>query len=177
MMDKPVIKNILEALLMSSDDPLTLSTMMGVFEDWEKPSVDMVKRCLDELAADYSERSIELKLLSSGYRFQTRQKYSAWISRLLGEKPVKYSSALLEVLAIIAYRQPVTRADIEAIRGVSSSSSIFKTMLERDWIRIDGHRDVPGKPAVFVTTKAFLDYFNLLTIDELPQLGVLPNDK
>lgn len=176
-MDKSELKNILEALLMSSDDSLTVDAMLGTFEPFQKPSVDVVKHCLRELTADYSDRGIELKLLANGYRFQTQQKYGAWIARLLGEKPVKYSSALLEVLAIIAYRQPVTRADIESIRGVSSSSSLFKTMLERNWIRTAGHRDVPGKPAVYVTTKDFLDYFNLLSLDELPQLGVLPNDK
>lgn len=155
---------------MSAAEPLSLEQIQSVFEEWERPSRDSLKLTLDELAADYENRGIELKNLASGYTLQTRVRYSPWVSRLYAEKPAKYSRALLETLAIIAYRQPVTRADIEDIRGVAVSSPMLKTLIEREWIRIAGHRDVPGKPAVYVTTKTFLDYFNLTSLNELPDL-------
>lgn len=161
---------ILEALLMSSEEPLTLIQLSNAFEDWQKPNTTLLKKLLDQLAEEYSHRAIELVQLAGGYCIQTRAKYSAWISRLQADKPPKYSQALLETLAIIAYRQPVTRADIEAIRGVSISTSILKTLNERDWIKVAGYRDVPGKPAVYATTNHFLNYFNLTSIDQLPPL-------
>ena len=131
---------------------------------------ETLKAALTALATDYEHRAVELKCLASGYCFQTKSKYKEWITRLLVEKPTKYSRALLETLAIIAYKQPVTRADIEEIRGVAVSSPIIKTLLEREWIRIAGYKDLPGKPAVYVTAKAFLNYFNLKSLDELPEL-------
>jgi segregation and condensation protein B len=164
------LKKIIEALLMHANEPLSLSQMQAVFGSEEQPSVTLLQAILLELAKDYEDRAIELKLVASGYRFQTKLKYADWISRLQVEKSAKYSRAFLETLAIIAYKQPVTRADIEDWRGVSVSSSIIKTLLEREWIRIAGHRDVPGKPAVYVTTKLFLDYFNLQRLEELPAL-------
>ena len=169
-MDETDLKYLLEALLMSSDTPLSIEQLSSVFDEWQKPERAAILRALDALAADYQQRAIELKCVASGYCIQTREKFGVWISRLQADKPGKYSRALLETLAIIAYRQPVTRADIEDIRGVSVSSPMLKTLMERDWIKIAGHRDVPGKPAVYVTTKAFLDYFNLSSIEQLPPL-------
>ncbi|KTD09535.1 SMC-Scp complex subunit ScpB [Legionella jamestowniensis] len=169
-MNNDELKRIVEALLMHSNEPLSLEKLQAVFDEWEKPSIDQLKTALSELGNDYENSAIELKLLASGYCLQTKPKYSTWISRLYTEKPAKYSRALLETLAIIAYRQPVTRADIEDIRGVAVSSSILKTMIEREWIRVAGYRDVPGKPAVYVTTKTFLNYFNLQSLNELPSL-------
>lgn len=169
-MDEKELKNILEALLMSSGEPLSVDKMLTAFEDWEKPSPELIKNALQTLADEYQTRGIELKNLASGYCLQTKAQYSAWIARLFTEKPAKYSTALLEVLAIIAYKQPVTRADIEEIRGIAVSSSMLKTLFERQWIHIVGHRDVPGKPAMYTTTKAFLDYFNLASLSELPPL-------
>lgn len=169
MFDKD-LKLILEAILMNAHEPLSIEQLESVFEDWQKPKREQITAALKELAKDYESRAIELKLLASGYCLQTKMDYSPWISRLHAEKPIKYSRALLETLAIIAYQQPVTRADIEDIRGVAVSSPILKTLVEREWIRVAGHRDVPGKPAVYVTTKSFLDYFNLTSINELPPL-------
>ncbi|CDZ79198.1 hypothetical protein BN59_03516 [Legionella massiliensis] len=169
-MNNSELKLVLEALLMNSTDPLSLDQLEAIFEEWQKPQREQLRAALKELAEDYEDRAIELKLLASGYCIQTRVKYSPWISRLYAERPMKYSRALLETLAIIAYQQPVTRADIEDIRGVAVSSSILKTLVEREWVRIAGHRDIPGKPAVYVTTKTFLDYFNLTSINDLPAL-------
>lgn len=163
---------------MSSDVPLSLDAISEVFDEWDKPSKTSFEESLAILAERYSNSGIELKLLASGYAFQTRATYSTWVTRLLSDKPAKYSAALLETLAIIAYRQPVTRADIEDIRGVASSSHIMKTLIERGWIRVAGHRDVPGKPAVYTTTKGFLDYFNLTGLNDLPELqSVLNNEQ
>lgn len=172
-MDEQQYKRIIEALLMSSDKALSLEQIQGVFDDWQKPERELLRDLLNDLAKDYQHSSIELIQTASGYCFQTKQQYSEWISRLNAEKPARYTKALLETLAIIAYRQPVSRADIEDIRGVAVSTSILKTLLERDWIRIAGHRDVPGKPAVYATTRAFLDYFSLKSIEQLPVLPVI----
>ena len=168
-MDDTELKLIVEALLMSHGEPLTMEKMMTIFEESQKPSLQQLHRVILALTKDYETRAIELKCLAGGYCLQTKKHYSTWIARLMVEKPAKYSGAFLEVLAIIAYRQPVTRADIEEIRGVAVSSPMLKTLLEREWIHIAGHRDVPGKPAVYVTTKAFLDYFNLASLNDLPQ--------
>lgn len=154
---------------MNASQPLSIEQMEAVFEDWQRPCREELKEVLSELAKDYENRAIELKLLASGYCLQTKAEFSPWISRLNAEKPSKYSRALLETLAIIAYQQPVTRADIEDIRGVSVNSAILKSLMEREWIKIAGHRDVPGKPAVYATTKTFLDYFNLTSLNELPE--------
>lgn len=171
-MDDIELKLVVEALLMSSGEPLSVEKILAIFDDWQRPSREKLKGVLAVLAKDYDTRAIELKCLAGGYCLQTKEQYSTWIARLLAEKPAKYSSAFLEVLAIIAYRQPVTRADIEEIRGVAVSSPMLKTLLEREWIHIAGHRDVPGKPAVYTTTKAFLDYFNLAGLNDLPPLGI-----
>jgi len=172
-MDEERYKRIIEALLMSREKALSLEQMLEVFDEWQKPERDLLRKILDELAVDYQHSAIELIQTAAGYQFQTKKEYSEWISRLQAEKPARYTRALLETLAIVAYRQPVSRADIEDIRGVAVSTSILKTLLERDWIRIAGHRDVPGKPAVYVTTKAFLDYFSLRSIEQLPSLPVI----
>lgn len=161
---------ILEALLLSSDVPLSLEKMQAVFEEGQRPTTETLKKVLDQLRATYVARSFELVEVASGYRVQTKAEYAPWIACLHTEKPAKYSRALLETLAIIAYKQPVTRADIEEIRGVAVSSQMIKTLMEREWIRIAGYKEVAGKPAVFVTAKAFLNYFNMASLKELPTL-------
>lgn len=169
-MDDNELKNILEVLLMSSSEPLSLEQMVLVFDDWQKPAAEDIYATLSLLKLEYAQRPYELIEVASGFLIQTKSQYSQWISRLQIEKPAKYSRALLETLAIIAYKQPVTRGDIEEIRGVAVNSQIMKTLLEREWIRIAGHKDVPGKPAVYTTTKDFLNYFNLHHLNELPSL-------
>lgn len=169
-MEQDRLKYILEALLVSATAPLTLEALASAFESWELPSALQLQEALDELSCDYAPRAIELKLLASGYRLQTKPSYSPWISRLLLEKPTKYSRAFLETLAIIAYKQPVTRADIEDIRGVTVSSHFLKNLLELEWIKVAGHRDVPGKPVLYTTTKTFLDDFNLKSLCDLPEI-------
>jgi segregation and condensation protein B len=166
------IKLIVEALLVSSDTPLSLERLQDVFSDNQKPTREQLRAALNALVVDYEYRAFELKEVASGFCLQTKVHYAPWIALLNKERPSKYSHAFLETLAVIAYRQPVTRADIEAVRGVSINSGVIKTLLEREWIKVAGHRDVPGKPAVYVTTKGFLDYFNLKNIEELP--NVLP---
>lgn len=163
-------KKAIEALLMASDEPLPIEKLAAVFQPDIELSMEEIKMIIESLKEDYQERGIELKQLASGYTFQTHQDYACWVSRLWQEKPPRYSRALLETLAIIAYRQPVTRPEIEAIRGVAVSANIMKTLLEREWIRVMGYRDVPGKPSVYGTTKYFLDYFNLDTLEDLPKL-------
>lgn len=170
------LKNIIEALLMSSGEPLTLNRMLAIFDDWQKPTTEQLKSIINELDVEYQSKGIELKLLASGYVLQTKKSLSHWVSRLMPEKATKYSSAFLEVLAIIAYKQPVTRAEIEEIRGVAVSSAMLKTLIEHEWISIAGNRDVIGKPAVYITTKEFLDHFNLASISDLPPLRVLINE-
>lgn len=162
---------ILEALLFSAGRPLTEQNLLQLFTDEERPSLGELRAGLQELQNIYADRGIELVSLASGYQFQSRVVFAEWIRRLWEEKPAKYSRALLETLALIAYRQPITRGEIEEIRGVSISTSIFKTLLEdRGWIRVVGHRDVPGRPALYATTKLFLDYFGLNSLDQLPPL-------
>lgn len=170
-MSTPPLKIILEALLVSQDEPLSIKQLISAFPDDIKPSSDAVKKALKDLENDYQVRAIELKKLASGYCLQTRSEFALWVNHLKIEKPTRYSRAFLETLSIIAYRQPVTRADIENIRGVGVSSSILKTLLERNWVRIQGYKDVPGKPALYVTTPYFLDYFNLISLASLPPLS------
>lgn len=167
-MDDQQFKGIFEALLLSAGRPLTIEQLLSVFNEWENPGLERTRALLDDLAREYTERAMELVELANGFCLQTKAKYGPWISRMQAEKPARYSRALLETLAIIAYKQPVTRADIEDIRGVAVSTPMLKTLMEREWIKVAGHRDVPGKPAVYVTTKTFLDYFNLATIEQLP---------
>ena len=165
------LKNILEALLLASGEPLTMATLASVFSDEERPTNSEIGKALLELEGDYAERGLELKEVASGFRLQVRQEVHPWVSRLWEERPQRYSRALLETLALIAYRQPITRGDIEEVRGVSVRSSIIRTLQEREWIRVVGHRDVPGKPALFGTTRVFLDYFNIKSLDDLPSLA------
>lgn len=164
------LKNIIEAILLSSHDPVSIAKMQEVFEESQRPAINEVTEILKDLKTDYAARAFELVEVASGYKVQTKAEYSFWVSRMQIEKPAKYSRALLETLAIIAYKQPVTRADIEELRGVAVNSQIMKTLMEREWIRIAGHKDVPGKPAVYTTTKEFLNYFNLHYLNELPSL-------
>lgn len=165
------IKNIIEAALMAAGQPLSIDRLLSLFLDDQQPSRDEIKDALTSLEAECESRGVELKRVSSGYRYQAKQDYAEWVGRLWEEKPPRYSRALLETLSLIAYRQPITRGDIEDVRGVTVSSNIIKTLVERDWIKVVGHRDVPGKPAMYATTKQFLDYFNLKSLSELPTLA------
>lgn len=164
------IKQIVEAVLFASGKPMTIRQVQQVFPELERPDTLAIQNAIDEIIQDYSLRPVELKQVASGYRFQVKQQMSPWVARLFEEKPPKYSRALLETLAIIAYRQPVTRGDIEDIRGVSVSTNIIRTLLEREWIRVVAHKEVPGRPAIYGTTKQFLDYFNKSSLSELPTL-------
>ena len=172
-MEQQKIKSILEAVIMASLHPITLEGLTAVFAPDQCPETAELKQALEELTEDYASRAVELKLVATGYRFQARQDYAEWVARLWEEKAPRYSRALLETLVLIAYRQPITRAEIEDIRGVAVSTSIIKTLLEREWIREMGHRDVPGRPAIFGTTKQFLDYFNLKSLQDLPTLQAI----
>jgi segregation and condensation protein B len=164
------LKQILEAAMMAAARPLGLQEFANLFDEAERPTQEEMEQVLVEIQNDFEHRPLELKRVASGYRFQVRESFSPWVSRLFEERPGRYSRAFLETLAIIAYRQPATRGEIEDIRGVAVSSNIIKTMLERDWIQIVGHKDVPGRPALFATTRHFLDYFNLTSLSELPPL-------
>jgi len=164
------IKQIVEAILFAAKRPMTCKQIQQVFPELEQPEMEDVQAALAAIAKDYNTRPVELKQVASGYRFQVKPELSRWVSRLFEEKPPKYSRALLETLAIIAYRQPVTRGDIEDIRGVSVSSSIIQTLLEREWVKVIGHKEVPGRPALLGTTRQFLDYFNITTLNDLPTL-------
>jgi segregation and condensation protein B len=163
-------KRIVEAILFAAKRPMTAKQVQQVFPELEQPELQAIQLAIEAITEDYSNRPIELKQVASGYRFQVKQDLSRWVSRLFEEKPPKYSRALLETLAIIAYRQPVTRGDIEDIRGVSVSSSIIQTLLEREWVRLVAHKEVPGRPGLYGTTKQFLDYFNITSLNELPTL-------
>jgi segregation and condensation protein B len=164
------IKPIVEAVLFAAQHPMTVKQVQQIFPEQEQPDIFQIQAAIDGIIDDYRLRPIELKQVASGYRFQIKPELACWVARLFEEKPPKYSRALLETLAIIAYRQPVTRGDIEDIRGVSVSSSIIQTLLEREWIRVVAHKEVPGRPGLYGTTKQFLDYFNLTTVNELPTL-------
>lgn len=170
MKDLEKIRQIVEGLLLTAGKPLTLDKIAEIFTKEELPEREVLKTALEEIEKSCEGRGFELKKVASGYRLQVRQELSDWIGRLWEEKPQRYSRALLETLAIIAYRQPITRGDIEKIRGVAVSSSIVRTLLERDWVRVVGHRDVPGRPAMYASTREFLDYFNLQNLNELPAL-------
>ncbi len=164
------IKRVVEAILFAANRPMTCKQVQQVFPEIEQPEIEEIQAACEAIQEDYRFRPVELKQVASGYRFQVRQELSRWISRLFEEKPPKYSRALLETLAIIAYRQPATRGDIEDIRGVGVSSGIIHTLLEREWIRVVAHKEVPGRPALYGTTKQFLDYFNITSLNELPTL-------
>jgi segregation and condensation protein B len=163
-------KRIVEAILFVADKPMTAKQIQNLYPELEKPELKTINIAIESIISDYNHRPIGLKHLASGYRFQVKEGFSYWISRLFEERPPRYSRALLETIAIIAYRQPVTRGDIEDIRGVSVSSSIIRTLLEREWVRIIAYKEVPGRPALYGTTKQFLDYFNLSSLETLPTL-------
>jgi segregation and condensation protein B len=167
------LQRVVEAILLAAGRPLSLDQLLALFTDEERPERGELRGALETLADEYAGRGIELIEVGSGYRIQIRQEMQPWVSRLWEEKPARYSRALLETLALIAYRQPITRGDIEDVRGVTVSTSIMKTLLERDWIRVVGHREVPGRPAMYGTTKQFLDYFNLKNLEQLPTLAEL----
>jgi len=165
------LKRIIEAALLASAHPLSLPQISGLFDEFSMPSHDALAKAVEELQADSLERGIELVEVASGFRYQVRQDVHPFVSRLWTERQTRYSRALLETLSLIAYRQPITRAEIEQIRGVAVSTHIVRTLEERDWVRVVGYRDLPGKPALFGTTKQFLDYFSLKSLDELPPLS------
>lgn len=167
------LKNIIEAALLVAGQPLTVDKMLMMFPSDSQPAREDIRAAIDQLEAEYDNRVVELKQIDRAWRFQTRDKYASWITRLAEERPVRYSRALLETLAIVAYRQPVTRGDIEEIRGVSVSTDIIKTLTGREWIRQVGIRNVPGRPALYGTTREFLEHFNLKSLEELPPLSAL----
>ncbi|MEM9743224.1 MAG: SMC-Scp complex subunit ScpB [Pseudomonadota bacterium] len=175
-LEEAVVTQIIEAALQAASEPLTVDRCLKLFRRGELPisgsetQRELIKRLLDALVETFDGRGVELKRVASGYRLQVRQELSPWVSRLWEEKPPRYSRALLETLSLIAYRQPVTRGDIEQVRGVAVSSNIVRTLEERGWIKEVGHREVPGRPVLYGTTKAFLDYFNLKSLSELPPL-------
>ena len=170
-MNSEMLRKIIEGAIMAAGKPIDIVRLEALFEESECPPRDQIRAAIEEIQADCEERGFELVQVASGYRFQVRQQLSDWVNRLWEEKPKRYSRAMLETLALIAYRQPLTRGDIEAVRGVAVSSDIIKSLQERDWVRIVGHRDVPGRPALYATTKQFLDYFNIKSLEYLPTLG------
>ena len=172
-METKQIARIVEAALLAADDPVSIDRLIKLFAPGELPDTSArgaVRAALEEIGQSTAERGFELVRVASGFRFQVRQQFSPWVSRLYEERPPRYSRALFETLALIVYRQPVTRGDIEQIRGVSVSQSIMRTLLERGWIRVVGERETPGRPALYGTTRAFLDYFNLKSLDDLPPM-------
>jgi segregation and condensation protein B len=172
-MNDQYVKNVVEAALLAAGRPLTMDELVGVFDERDGSNADEVRAALAALTADYATRGLELLEVASGYRIQIRASVAEPVSRLWQERPAKYSRALLETLALVAYRQPITRGEIEQIRGVAVNPNIIKTLLERAWIRVVGHRDVPGKPELLGTTRDFLDYFSLRKLDDLPTLAQL----
>jgi len=168
------IKNIVEAALLAAGQNLSIDRLLGLFADEAvPPGREQIREALNRLAQEYEGRGVELRETGSGFRLQVRREMAPWIGKLWEERPQRYSRALLETLAIIAYRQPITRGEIEEIRGVAVSSNIIRTLLEREWIRVVGHRDVPGRPGLYATTRRFLDHFNLKSLNELPTLAEL----
>ena len=171
MSDGTSLKTIVEAALLAAGRPLELDALAAVFDEAAQPDHAALRAALAELEQDYAGRGIEVREVGSGWRIQVRASYAPWVSRLWEEKPGRYSRALMETLAIIAYRQPITRGEIEDIRGVQVSTNIVKTLLEREWVRVVGQRDVPGRPSLYATTRQFLDYFGLRSLDDLPPLA------
>jgi segregation and condensation protein B len=165
------VKMVVEGLLLASGRPLTIANIANVFEEKERPDSKELRSIMEVISEECNDRGFELKEVASGYRFQVKQELSEWIGKLWEEKPPRYTRALLEILSLIAYKQPITRGDIEEVRGVSVSPNIIRTLIDREWVRVVGHRDVPGRPAMFATTKQFLDYFNLKSLQDLPPLS------
>jgi segregation and condensation protein B len=172
-MEESNLKNIVEAALLAAGRPLDVEQIRSLFEEFERPTAADVRRALDLLAGDYDGRALQLVEVASGWRVQVRRELSETVSRLWQERPARYSRALLETLALIAYRQPITRAEIEDVRGVAVNPNIIRTLSERGWIRVVGHREVPGRPELLGTTRDFLDYFGLKSLDQLPTLAEL----
>ncbi len=172
-LEPTLVRRIIEAALLGAQRPLSLAQMMELFPEDAPAPAGLVERAIEDLRADCAERGIELVEVASGFRYQVRADMQPWVSRLWAERQVKYTRATLETLALIAYRQPITRGEIEQVRGVAINSNMIKTLEEREWIRVVGHRDVPGKPALFGTTRIFLDYFGLKSLDQLPPLAEL----
>lgn len=170
-MSETGLVQVIEGALLAAGKPMTVAQIAALFEEHEKPENTAIREALKEVAERCDERGFELVEVASGFRFQVRQSLAPWVGRLWQERPQRYSRALLETLALIAYRQPITRGEIEEIRGVAVSTNIIRTLHEREWIRVVGHRDVPGRPAMYATTKQFLDYFNLKSLDQLPALA------
>lgn len=171
MMSQPPLKLIVEAALVAAGGPLTLDQLLALFAEEERPTRADVLGAIGDLQADYAERGLEIVDVAGGWRTQVRASVAPWVARLWDERPPRYSRALLETLSLIAYRQPITRGEIEDIRGVAVSTQIVKTLSEREWIRVVGHRDVPGRPALYATTRKFLEYFGLRSLNELPTLA------
>lgn len=169
----PPVQQVVEGALMAAGGPLTLDQILGLYPEDRRPPREEIRAAIDALTADYAERGIELVEVAGGWRIQVRRAVAPWVARLWEEKPARYSRALLETLALIAYRQPITRGEIEDIRGVTVSTQIVKTLTEREWVRVVGHRDVPGRPALYATTRRFLDYFGLRSLNDLPPLAEL----
>jgi len=172
-MNEQYLRNVIEAALLAAGRPVQPAELIQLFDEGARPTGEQMRAAIDALAADYAERGIELKETASGVRVQVRRELAGEVSRLWPERPARYSRALLETLALIAYRQPITRGEIEGVRGVAVNPNIVKTLLERNWVRIVGHRDVPGRPELLGTTREFLDYFGLKSLDELPPLSEL----
>ncbi len=172
-MNQQQLKNIIEGALLAAGHPININRLLTLFEAEDQPLRQDIRDALSLLSDEYESRGMELKEVASGFRIQIKQSLAPWISKLWEERPARYSRALLETLALIVYRQPITRAEIEEVRGVSVSTSIIKTLLEREWVRTVGHKEVPGKPALYGTTSEFLDYFNLKKLEELPELSEL----
>ena len=168
-MEKSKLKKIIESLIFSSTKPISLRELKNFFTD-ESISSELIEEVISDIEGKYIDSGVVLKKVSTGYRFQVAEECNEWVSNFYPEKPQKYSRALMETLALIIYKQPITRTEIESVRGVSVSSNIIKTLLERDWVKILGYKDVPGKPAIFGTTKEFLNSHNLASLGQLPKL-------
>jgi segregation and condensation protein B len=164
------IKQIIEAALMAADKPLDIPELIALFDEPNIPESRQLREVIAALQEDCAERGVELRQVASGYRYQSKQEYAPWLKKMWEEKAPRYSRAFIETLVLIAYRQPITRAEIEEIRGVAVNAQIIKTLIEREWVKVVGHRDVPGKPELLGTTKLFLDYFNLQSLNDLPTL-------
>jgi segregation and condensation protein B len=173
MSQKNQLTNVVEAILLAAGRPMSLAQIAELFDDMERPATDEIRAALASLAARYATSGIEIAEVASGWRIQVRPQHADIVSRLWQERPARYSRALLETLALIAYRQPITRGEIESIRGVTVASTIMRTLHERNWIRVVGHREVPGRPELLGTTREFLDYFGLRSLDDLPTLAEL----
>lgn len=170
-MDQEKLKHIVEAALLAAGRPLSLEQIQVLFPELERPERNDLRDAIALLEAEYSTRGLRIIEVASGWRIQVREEMAGWLSRLWQDRPARYSRALLETLALIAYRQPITRGEIEDIRGVSVSSNIMRTLTERGWVRVVGHRDVPGRPGMYATTREFLDYFGLKKLEDLPPLA------